>query len=276
MLSLKALAWTGILAIEGAIVLYQQQSRTKLLAAIHALAPLGAEMQRLEAENQQVAAEQPTESEIETIRRQHAELIALRSAVAPQATGTEKAAADEPRYPVTGTGSVFNPRHVGTADLKLKNEWKNAGTATASASFETFCWAERMGDIDVLLSTMAIDDDARAKAEEVFAGLTDEQRAKFGNPDQLIAALMVGSGTPFEAIKVLDENEGKPGEVVLHTLWQYSDGRIRENNSIVMRQTDDGWREPVSAQTVQSLINYRLKGEIPGAPTPAPAAAKAK
>src|SRR5205814_2321887 len=105
-------------------------------------------------------------------------------------------------YPVTATGSIFNPKRIGTADLKLKGEWRNVGNATPADSFETSLWADLGGEIDVLLTTLSINSEARTKAQEILNGMAPADRAKFGTPERLIAMLLVGAGTPIEGIKV--------------------------------------------------------------------------
>jgi hypothetical protein len=263
MILLKIWGIAGLIAAGIVTIVIQRQGRASIQAEISALESRAADVAHARQQQQDLIARQPTASDLESLRNEHTELLRLRAELASLPPAAAEAETTDP-YPVTVTGSIFNPKRVGTADLKLKDEWRNLGNATPADAFETSCWADRIGDIDVLVTTMAMNSEARLKAQEILNGMTPENRLKFGPPERLIAMLSVGTGTPLEGIKVLGEHERAPGEVVLHTLWQYGDGRMRENTNVILRQTDSGWKRPINARQIEQLYQMRMSAPAPG------------
>jgi hypothetical protein len=241
--------------------LWQRRQHTCLVAAIAALPRYTRELEALETANHSLRALHPTADDRARWAATHAEIVRLR--VAARTEDAARESSNSAHFPLTETGSVFRPKLIATPDLKVRSEWQNKGIGTPSDTFETSCWAEAVGDIDTLVSTLAIDDTARANAKEVFDRLPLDQQTKFGSPERLIAMLQVGAGTEFAAIKVLDVVERSPGVVLLHTLWQYDDGRIRENTNVKLQQTTSGWQVPVTGKNVAELIQYRLRPAPP-------------
>jgi hypothetical protein len=267
MILLKTWGIAALIAAGVVTVLIQRQSRASIQTEIASLEAHAADVARARQQQRDLIARQPTASELESLRNQHTELLRLRAELASLPPAATETAAP---YPVTVTGSIFNPKRVGTADLKLKDQWRNVGNATPADSFETFCWADRVGDIDVLVAMMLMSPEARLKAQEIFNGMSPDSRVKFGTPERLVAMLSIGAGTPFEGIKVLGAHERAPGEVVLNTLWQYGDGRLRENTNVILRQTDSGWQRPVSAQQIEQLYHLRMSAPSGSANPPKP------
>lgn len=262
MRTLRNIVVTLLLVAALAVVFWQRRERARWTMEIGRRGSVGTDLVTLENENRKLRLQLPTPAESEAWPAVHAELLRLRAAASRPAPAEKvKVVASVDR--ATETGSVFRPKVVATSDLKLKSEWVNAGIATPGATLETSCWADLSGDVDAMLSTLLINEPARIKAKEVFDRLPPDQQAKYGSPDRLIAMLSIGGHTQMAGIKVLDEIERSPGVVVLHTLWQYDDGRIRENTGFKVRQTADGWKVPITVRDVDEMINWRLRPEPP-------------
>lgn len=146
--------------------------------------------------------------------------------------------------------------------LRPTSELKNAGKATPEDCFETRLWAHLGGDIGMIVDTMVLPPETRQKAEELFAGLSDEARIRFGSPEELLANIFSGiTGPETAGVQVLSREvgvrvDGTPAELrhdpryaTLRVQSQDTKGVVRETHS-VFQQTADGWRGVIFPNTV--------------------------
>src|SRR5688572_438616 len=171
------------------------------------------------------------------MRRFHQRLLLLFSALALFDSATRADAQDA----TAAAGSSFRPREISSADLKPRSEWRNVGRSTPQTCFETLCWAQVTGDLDLVANSILIEDAARVKAQEAFTKLTPDEQKQLGSTDRFVAKLLA-LRNPMAGVRVLgaEPNPNRPDEVRLHWLNGYDDGRIRENKNVVMRSTPDG------------------------------------
>jgi hypothetical protein len=178
--------WLGVLGVLAAIGLgiaftTQQRSAAELRRQIDRARAQNAELARLQALNQQARASQVSESELESLRADHAVLARVRSDLEKLKQSAQPAA-----KPAARPAAKSEPM-VPTSD------WRNAGLGTPRATFETALWAAVNGDSSVLASTMELSPGAKAKAEEVLARLDAGTRAQYESPEQLVAQLTARS-----------------------------------------------------------------------------------
>jgi RNA polymerase sigma factor (sigma-70 family) len=148
--------------------------------------------------------------------------------------------------------------------LKPAESMANLGRATPRDAFETLTWATNGGNVAAVADVMTLSADARAKLEDIFAGLPPETQAKFGSPEQLIANLMATT-TQVAGMQVMRESPGargpgfdptttadNPDYRTLHVQVQYVDGRVREND-VVFQHVGPDWRVVFPALMVNKV-----------------------
>jgi hypothetical protein len=129
--------------------------------------------------------------------------------------------------------------------------WNNAGIATPASTFETWNWAKKSGDAKTLANTLAFDMESKAKADALFASLSESRRAQFGSPEEMFATMSLHT-TTVAGMRVLSQESLGSDEAVLRTQWQYDDGRIRTND-LRFHRYDDGWRQVIPGGIVDKL-----------------------
>jgi hypothetical protein len=235
---------------------------------------------QLRAENQRLAGFKVDADELEKLRKQHLELLQLRSQAAvfrlreqelaqaqealrrvqsgamaqnPAATGAQQPTLGEGLKPAsewTNAGVALVIGGIGFV-MKPASEWTNAGLGTPSSAFETWNWARAKGDVNALAGALALDDDARAKAETLLASLPDSVRAKYGSVEQMMAAGQL-STKPIVGACVSSEDTMGDNDKVIRTQWQNDSGELGASDWR-MHRFDDGWRVVISAGQVDKL-----------------------
>lgn len=130
--------------------------------------------------------------------------------------------------------------------------WRNLGTLTASAAFETHCWAIDRGDADVLLSTVDLSDASRTKLKIIFDRLPPEDRAKYGSPERMLGLIWVYHGLPFSGFIIESEVPHAPAEVGVLLQLQY--GREGANREFMFKRSAEGWRKITPDQQVDNFL----------------------
>jgi hypothetical protein len=198
------------------------------------------------------------------MRHYYQKLVLLFSALAL----CENATRAGPQDATAVAHSSFQPRDVSTADLKPRREWRNVGRSTPQTCFETLCWAQVTGDLDVLANSILIEDPARLRAQEAFAALSPDEQRQLVSADRFVAKLL-SLRNPMAGVRVLgvEPNPNRADEVMLHWINGYDDGRIRENKNILLRSTPDGWRQKITLRLVDPLLRFginRAPGPVTG------------
>ena len=65
------------------------------------------------------------------------------------------------------------------------NSWVNGGFATPIAAVQTAAWATANRDANVPLKSVALEPEARALADEIFARMPESLREKYGSVDAI-------------------------------------------------------------------------------------------
>jgi hypothetical protein len=138
-------------------------------------------------------------------------------------------------------------------------EWRNLGTATASAAFETHCWAIDHGNADVLLSTVDLSDESRTKLKLIFDRLPAADREKYGSPERMMGMIWVYHGLPFAGFMIESEVPHSPEETGVLLQLQY--GQNGTGREFVFKHAADGWRKLTPAQQVDNFL--RMSGISP-------------
>lgn len=136
------------------------------------------------------------------------------------------------------------PDGVVDADMKSREAWRNAGHTTPETALETLLWASQTGDLDTLARSYAFNDAAKAKADALFATLSEDMRMKYGTPERFFAPLLMESwkNLPLAAYQVSDQINPSLDQVELQ-LWSRSIGGLEHDaGKMPFVHGPDGWK----------------------------------
>lgn len=158
------------------------------------------------------------------------------------------------------------PVEVDEAKMLPVANMKNAGWATPAASFETLTWAQNQPPetfLDLFAASFRFDPATKAKADALFATLSDEVRAKFQTPERLFAPVFFGSGSsenPIVAVQILDQtnHDNDPDQVVVRW-WQVSANGGGFQGRLNLTRVGDEWlqarRNPIPEEQWQKIVS---------------------
>lgn len=118
-------------------------------------------------------------------------------------------------------------RFFSPAALVPSTQWKNVGTGTPAASFETLLYAYDNFDVDAWTSATHFSNDAQAKADALFEQLPRSEQEEFQTPERLVGYLAVEAVSGIVGAAVVGESTDPSGGEVLRTEALMSDGRVR-------------------------------------------------
>ena len=132
--------------------------------------------------------------------------------------------------------------------------WRNAGTGTPMAAVETLMWSAARGELAELQRVTALDADAQAKAQRLFADVPPSLQAEFGDAGTLVAAVMA-VWLPWHSSmpEVVAEEAVTADECVLHLRWPRNN-RAARDLALRCRRGPGGWRLLVPAPVI---MGYR-------------------
>ena len=142
-----------------------------------------------------------------------------------------------------------------SAGMTPLDRLRNSGAGSPRDAAESFFWALGAVDPDALAKQLVIADEARAKADELFAWLDADSRERIGSPEKLLAVFFTARYGRVAGMQ-LDE-PGEPAGAASH--WN---ARVETVNGALksidfpVRQTAEGWREVVSPGDVRSCALY--------------------
>lgn len=145
-------------------------------------------------------------------------------------------------------GEPLLPGFSGTAS------WRNLGTGTPAAAFETHCWAIEHGDTDVLLSTVNLTAASRAKLKAIFDRLPASAQASYGSPERLLGTLWVYKPLPFPAFMIQAESTHSPTKIGVLLQLQY--GQTAADREFVFTHESDGWRKVTLDSQVDDILAH--------------------
>lgn len=219
------------------------------------------EAARWREENRRLTAVALPEAEMARLRAERAALPGLRAeaaGVAAQRSGP----GPKPETTSVAKGAPADPpAPAGAGPVRPAGEWKNTGRLTPTATLETLLWAAAGGDLETLASTCWIPPAARAKAQSLLDSLPEAQRANYGTPEQLVAALTLAQ-VPVGAMQVVkvetSVNKDSPTTEtsVIEVRLKSAEGGWQEKTLILFRNTtaDAGWRFSVPVSAVESYL----------------------
>lgn len=202
-----------------------------------------------------------TENELAHLRRQHEEWVRAREGLAT----IERALASE-------NGEIVAPpsskaRHDVPPPLRgpmVKNgEWRNAGAASPEAALESFVWAATRGETEALGQLLAIDTTGRRQLADVFGQLSNEARASYGSPENMLATLIaVQVPQDLSAIGPVNSLNLSNGDIALRTRLE-RDGVTMEDVELVFRLADGHWQLVVPREIASGAVAAALKTSAP-------------
>ena len=221
----KTLVWLGTMAVScacGFLLWRQTQVRAQLHRDVLELRKHDNELPRLRAENRRLAADQPTESELDRLRADHAAIPRLSAEIEVMQTRAARTAAEE---------RVVNSSGRFEAGSKVPSgDWKNAGTATAKAGLETILWAAAGGDTDAFAQCLLFPEGrGRQQAIALLESLPAPLRQQYGTPERLVAFLAI-KDVPLGAVQVIAWNEMRSASSPVEVQVQLSgpDGQTKD------------------------------------------------
>ena len=218
-------------------------------------------------------------SEREGLRREHEELLRLRG----QVTQLRQQLANQPKARTNAISGqrnkaderrAFELENARTLLAKApeipmirSNDFKNAGYATALASFHTLNWAAINRDTNAWLNAVGLEPTARTRADELFAQMPEAVRQKYGSVDALLVDWAMNLAEAPEAYRVLSQLEQGPDAATLTVQFQYPNSRVRENEISFYRDPEGFWRRATPPGVVEKLpyvINSQAQATTAG------------
>ena len=135
------------------------------------------------------------------------------------------------------------------------NDFRNAGFATAEASFHTLNWAAANHDTNAFLNATGLEPAARQRAEELFAQMPEAIRQRYGSVDALLVDWAMNMAEAPDAYRILSQREDGPDAASLTVQFQYPNSRVRESEASFYRDQDGNWRRAIPAGVVEKLPN---------------------
>jgi RNA polymerase sigma factor (sigma-70 family) len=238
----KVIGIVGALAVAGGIGFWHHQMKEELRVETTARREQAQELAKMREENGRL-----TKATVgaETLRAENAELAHVRSELSALKQQHEKLLSATSRKPELKAASVdADEKKLLQPGMLPVDSWRNVGHATPDAAFQTELWASVGGDVDLAAKSITFSSDARAKAQALLASLPENIRAQYGTPERMGAFLMA-SGTAFAGMQVVGQSAQGPDDVLLNTQWQYTDGRVRENQWQFHRNVDGTWQRVI-------------------------------
>ena len=251
---------TGLVVVAATtLTLRQQQATEELRTELATLRAEGgpAAMAALREENRRLVAARTEERA--AAEGEHAELVKIRAEREAyiKAVAAKAAAA---RHSAEAAGGRAPAEAGGLAPGMLSIDvMSDVGRATPSAAAQTMLWALQRGDVKNAASVLAFEPAERAKLEAFIATLPEKIRQDYGTPEQMIAFVMSGSPKPIAGVQLLSKTQPDADTEVHRVQVQYKSGEIRQDD-ITFHRGDDGWKQVVSAPTVDHVIEY-FKGK---------------
>lgn len=258
----RTLIWlclVGCTGVFGALGAWQHSRAAGLLAERDRL--VARQLKRADAANGATGATAEAENELAGLRRQHDELVRARESLAM----IERALASENGEIVAPPSSQARPDEPPPLrGPMVKNaEWRNAGAASPEAALESFVWAATRGDTETLGALLAVDAAGRKQLAEAFAQLSEEARASYGSPENMLATLIaVQVPQDLSAVGPVNSLNLSNGDIALRTRVE-REGVIMEDVVLTFRLADGTWQLVVPREIASGAVAAALKTSAP-------------
>jgi len=241
----------ALVAVVLAVLGRQRNAAAGLRSEIARQGNQARELAQLQAENQRLAAGQPTAAQLETALAERAAVTQLRTELAAMQRRAAEATRAAPR-PAATTPPAPTPLSLKQGVLGFQL-WKNAGQATPDAAFETVLWAAAGGDIDTLAGLLAFDPEARNEAGALFGRLPEAVRREFATPERLVAVL-TAKDVPLGSANITGEYPTPDDTKVAAQIFD-AEGKHKVA-TFSLRADGDHWRLVVPAQAVRNYSTW--------------------
>jgi RNA polymerase sigma factor (sigma-70 family) len=243
----------GIIAVAATAITWQQrQANAELRSEMGTLRQqTAAQVASLRAENERVVAEKRAQED--AANAEHIELTQLRAARDAFRKRQAQSASVQPA--TSSGGNAAAPADGLKPGMVSVDALQNVGRNTPRAAAQTMMSAAQHGDTELAASCLAFDPAERAKLEAFIASLPEDQRAKFGTPELMMASVISGSPKPIAGVQLLKETNPDADTAVQEVQIQYQSGEVRQDE-IKFRRDPDGWKQVVSPTTVDHVIAY--------------------
>ena len=137
-------------------------------------------------------------AEVEVLQRERSRLLALQPASEERARLQSAVAVRAERQRAIESAAHLHreARRFPVGEWVPVTQWADCGQSTPRAAVQTMLWASAGGDTGRLASLLHLDEDTRAKLDEVFATLPAHARATYASAEQLLAAFTAKSIPP--------------------------------------------------------------------------------
>ena len=242
---------------------------TPLVLQYQANARLREQVAQLRAERAAPAPAQPAaaasdDSELERLRTEHTELLRLRGQLTQLQQFASQLKTDSKEAIGNRTGNRLTEEMENANRLLAKSpeilmiqskDFRNAGYATAEASFHTLNWAAANHDTNAFFNATGLEPQARQRAEELFAQMPEAIRQRYGSVDALLVDWAMNMAEAPEAYRILSQREDGLDAASLTVQFQYPNSRVRESEASFYRDQDGNWRRAIPAGVVEKLPN---------------------
>lgn len=255
----RALAWICLVVSIGAFGALGMWQHARAVA-------LRAERDRLVA-RQLVRARAPLRSEANTnaaadelapLRQQHEQWVQARAALAK----IERALASEngePVPPVVEQSPATEDLPPLGGPMVKSAAWRDAGAASPEAALESFVWAATRGETEKLAALLAVEDAGRKELAGAFAQLSDEARASYGSPENMLATLIaVQVPQDLSAIGPVASLALNNGDIALRTRTERG-GALARDAVLTFRLVNGSWRLVLPRDVAVGAVAAALK-----------------
>jgi RNA polymerase sigma factor (sigma-70 family) len=148
------------------------------------------------------------------------------------------------------------------------DDWKDRGTDTPAAAFETYVWAGDHVDIEARAKALGFGT-LKSEVDAFYARLSPEVRARYDSPEKLWAALMAAApqAAKITAFQVLAQTPNPVADgttVTLRVRTQNERGFTYEGD-VLLERSDSGWRRSLPANLVTPLFDLFSSAKPPTA-----------
>lgn len=194
--------------------------------------------------------------ELAQLRRQHEEWTRARAEVAR----IERAIAAEKGEPGTSASAVSADERPPLRGPMVRNaDWRDAGAASPEAALESFVWAATRGETEAVGALLAVDAEGRKQLAAAFAQLSDEARASYGSPENMLATLIaVQVPQDLSAIGPVSALALNNGDIALRTRTERG-GAIARDAVLTFRLTDGRWQLVVPREVAVGAVKAALR-----------------
>ena len=233
-------AWLAIAILAGATAVLLL-SRHRTLAARRAELESGPVAARGHAaalaERQAKVQARPSETELNLLRQEVQEAVALRAEVKhlrEQVAEADRLAALRRKF---AAGAIVPAR-----------EWSRSGHRSAEAALDTLLWAAAGGDVGALAASVHVEPDASAAAKELFATLPASTQAEYGTPERMLAYFTIRD-VPAGELRVRQWHDSGDAARKVSLIVQDHSGNAK-SCTLVFQQDGAEWKAILPAEAV--------------------------